>query len=487
MKIRLIGLPMAIPMGLLMALTIALFLAARAEAQTSGKSKSHSMPSAGMSPGMLQGDSVASGDVSPQPIALTIADAVQRALKTNLAILAGNQQERVASAERLRDLAELLPRINGRLALTQQQTNLAAYGFSGFPGVPQVIGPFSLIDARAMISQPVFDLKRRHDLRESTENEKAVSWTNENTRELVVFTTLGLYFQGVADASRVRAVEAQVATGEVLYRRAMDLRDAGVAPGIDVVRAQVELETRRQELIRARNDFSRQRLDLARVIGLPLAQEFTLTDPLPAARGASDSVDDSLKRAYADRADIKAAEARIRAAEEAVKAARSENLPTLHLDGDYGVTGRAPGNSHGTYSVSGSVRFPIFNSDANNDIAEKQANLDQRRAELASLRGHIEHDVRSADLEIRSAEEQIRVAESTLALVRQQLDQAQDRFAAGVASNLEVVQAQESLALADENMISGLFAFNAARAALAASMGVVERSVQELFGGNPKP
>src|SRR5690349_2927448 len=108
----------------------------------------------------LRNESVTDGQASPQPIALTLKDAIDRGLKNNLAVITGSTEERVAAAERLRDLSELLPRINGRFTATQEQTNLAAFGFSGIPGLPQIIGPFALVDARASLSQPVVDLKR---------------------------------------------------------------------------------------------------------------------------------------------------------------------------------------------------------------------------------------------------------------------------------------------------------------------------------------
>jgi outer membrane protein TolC len=157
------------------------------------------------------------------------------------------------------------------------------------------------------------------------------------------------------------------------------------------------------------------------------------------------------------------------------------------LDGNYGVIGANPWSSHGTFAVSGTVDFPIFNSRSKSELTEREALVKQRQAEADSLHGRIELDVRSALLELQSAEEQYKVAQSSLALVRQQLDQAQDRFAAGVANNLEVVQAQEAIALADENVIRSLYALNTSRALLARAMGVAEQSAEEVFGGGRRP
>jgi len=454
-----------------------LFLAVNTAVAQESRSRSQS------SSGVL-GESVPSGAVSQEPIPLTMIDAIHRGLKSNMAVITGSFDLRTAEASRLREKSELLPTINGQLGTSQQQVNLAAFGFTGFAGVPQVIGPFTLVDARATFSQRLLDMERTHNVREAKENEKAVSLSINNTRELVVLTVLDLYFQAVSGASRVRAVEAQVTSARALNSRAVDLKSAGVIPGIDVLRAQVELQSAEQRLIQARNELSREKLSLARAIGLPLGQEFTLVDGLPAGEVPSESLSTLLDRAYSSRSDAKAAASRLRAAEEAVKAAKAVNLPTARLDANYGATGQSPLNSHGTYSIGATVEFPIFNSKAKSDTAEKEALLKQRQAEADSLHGRIELDVRSALLELQSAEEQYKVAQSSLALVRQQLEQAQDRFAAGVANNLEVVQAQEAIALADENVIRSLYAFNASRALLARAMGVAEQSAEEVFGGS---
>lgn len=438
-------------------------------------------------PGVSLTESVESGTASSEAIPLTILDAIHRGLKSNLAVVSGDLDSRIAAAKRLRDLSDLLPKIDGRLSAASQQVNLAAFGFSGFPGIRPVIGPFNLVDARAVFSQPLLDLEKVHNLREANENQKAVSLGNENTRELVVLTVMDLYFQAVAGMSRVHAVEAQVTGAQALNTCAVDLKSAGVAPGIDVLRSQVELQTEQQRLIQARNDLAREKLNLARAIGLPLAQDFTLVDGLPGGTVPSESLSELLSRAYSNRLDARAAEARLHAAEEAVKAAHAENLPTVHVDANYGAIGKQPLDTHGTYSVAGTVLFPIFNSKSKSDTMEREALLHQRQAEVDALHGHIELDVRSALLELQSADEQYKVAQSSQALVRQQLDQAQDRFAAGVAGNLEVVQAQEALALADENVIRSLYGFNAARIALAHATGVAEKSAEEAFGGSKRP
>lgn len=428
--------------------------------------------------------SVASEPPSGDVLSLGLRDAVDRALRNNLAAVLGAEAERVAVARRLQDRAELFPKIEAYLAAEQRQVNLAAFGFGGFPGVRQVIGPFSLVDARAAFSQSLLDLERLHNLRGSTQSQRAAVQINANTRELVVLTVVDLYFQVVSSQSRVTATEAQLARARALHERAVDLKDAGVVPGIDVLRAEVEMHTVEQRLIQSRNLVEKQKLAMAHAIGLSLAQQFSLTDNLPAESVGVPAMDDLLAQAFARRSDAMALETLIRAAEEEVKAAKGRNFPSLNLLGDYGAIGRAPGNSHGTYTVRLEARMPVFDQRNGSDALEKEALLRQRKAERDSLHGRIELEVRSALLDLQSAAEQLQVARQSLDLARQQLDQAQDRFSAGVANNLEVVQAQEAVALADEGVIQSLYALNIARALLARAAGSAERSVQEYFPGS---
>jgi outer membrane protein TolC len=157
------------------------------------------------------------------------------------------------------------------------------------------------------------------------------------------------------------------------------------------------------------------------------------------------------------------------------------------VHGDYGVIGPTPGNSHGTFSARVEVRVPIFDRSIQGDVSERESTLRQREAQRDSLRGRIEMDVRSALLDVQSAQEELRVSRDALMLAQQQLDQAQDRFSAGIADNLEVVQAQQDLALSDERVIESLYGFNIARALLARATGSAERSLADFFpGSTPK-
>ena len=258
---------------------------------------------------------------------------------------------------------------------------------------------------------------------------------------------------------------------------------AGLTPGIDQLRAQVELQTRQQQLIAVQNEYAKQKLNLARAIGLPVGQEFVLTDNVPYAPLESVKLEEAVARAYSSRFDYQEAMARVRAAERARKAATAERLPSLAFNADYGDIGIAPGISHGTLTVAGTLEIPVFQGGrVRGDVLQADAILKQRESELEDLRARIDYQVRTALMDLTAAADQISVARSSLELANATVTQAQDRFAAGVVDNLEVVQAQESVANANEAYISSLYAHNIAKVLLARAMGVAQVAVSQFLG-----
>ncbi len=428
--------------------------------------------------------SVPSGKVIAGELPLSLADAIARGLKSNLGSLLSGQETRAAEAGRYRALSNLLPNVTTRTSATEQQVNLAAFGFSGFPGVPNVVGPFSVYDARAFLSQSVVDFTAIDNARASSENIKAAKLSYRNARDLVVLAVANFYLQAIASESRIASARAQVTTAEALYRQAADFKSSGMVPAIEVLRAQVELQGQQQRLIYYQNEFEKHKLALARAIGMPTAQVFRLTDALPYVPAPVVTFDEALQRAYASRPDYQSATARVRAAQLSKKAAQDERLPALSFNADYGAIGQRIDSAHGTFSAGANLRIPVFQGGrARADILQADAALEQQKAQLEDLRGRIEYEIRTAFLDLKSAGDRTEVARSALALAEQQVSQARDRFAAGVASNIEVVQAQQALSVANENSIESLYAFNLAKAALARSLGAVENSFQQFILG----
>jgi outer membrane protein TolC len=292
------------------------------------------------------------------------------------------------------------------------------------------------------------------------------------------------YLQAIADEARIETAEAQVKTAQALHNQAADQLNAGTSPEIDELRAKVELQTRQQQLIQAKNDFAIQKLTVARVIGLAPGQEFELTDKSPYQPFEGITVDDALKRAYAFRSDYQAAMTDIRAAEFLRKAALAGYLPSLAFNADYGTAGAHPSTATQVSDVRGTLTIPIFQGGSvHGDVLQADAKLEQSRERLENLRAQIDSDVRAALFNLQSSAEQVNVARSNIDLAEETLTRSRNRFSAGVTDTVEVVQSQEAVASAHEQYISSLYSYNFAKISLARALGVAEESVKDYFKG----
>jgi outer membrane protein TolC len=423
--------------------------------------------------------SVAQGTAKPEVVSLTFQDAIDLALKNNLGVLLQSYNTIAARGQKWKELSELLPNVTARVSESVVQENLAAQGLR-FPGFPTVVGPFGFSDARVYLSQSILNLKALNRERGAREDERAAQFSYKDARDLVVLATGNAYLQALSGGARVETAEAQMQTAQALYGKASDQQNAGLSPAIDTLRAQVEFQNRQQQLIVARNDFAKQKLALVRAIGLPVGQEIALTSKAPYDAIATLGIEGSLQRAYASRSDYLAAAQQVRAAEYYRKGASSEYFPTIDMTADYGDLGINFGNSHGTFTVAGRLNIPIFQGGkVHADVLQSEATLRQARAQLDNLRGQIEYEVRSALLDIEAADQQVQVARSSVDLSEQTLLQARDRFSAGVTDNLEVVQAQQTVAGAHESYISSLYAHNLAKIELVRAMGYAEQGVMQ--------
>jgi outer membrane protein TolC len=428
--------------------------------------------------------SVPAGVPTSSPLALTLREAIDRGLKTNLGLLISDSANESARGERLRALSALIPQLNGRAGVTDEDLDLKALGFNlHLPGVsiPTVAGPFHYTDVRATRSWTAFDYTALKNYRASRDTTRAAQLSMLDARDLVVQATATGYLQIIADASRVEAIRSQVETSQALSDRAVDQQNAGTAAGIDVLRSQVELKQQQQRLLAQTNQFEKDKLALGRVIGMPAGQPFIMSETVPFAALASITQDQALHTAAQQRPDLQSSRARVRAAEEAVKAARAERYPTAEVTADYGVV-TTPGESHGTFAVVASAKISVFDGGRiAGDLIQARSALKQRQDELADLGAQIEYQVRTAFLDIRSAADQVAVARDNLDLANQTVVQARDRFSVGVTDNVEVVQAQESVATANDTLISALFAHNLAKVALARALGGTEQGIQQLL------
>ncbi len=432
--------------------------------------------------------SVPQGQASGTPISLSFGGAIDRGLKANLGLLTSEQSSREIRAQRLRALSMLLPKITGQVNAVEQQLNLQAVGFLfSVPGIPRIVGPFGYQVAQVNADVSLFDYSAISNFKASREDTKAAVLTVRNARDLVVQAVGNSYLQIIADSSRITAAQAEIEADQAVYTNAVRRHDAGTAIGIDVLRSEVELKQRQQQLVAATNQFEKDKLVLGRVIGLSVGQDFTVADPTPSVPLAAVSLKDALSKAYDNRPDFQAAKARVLAAQFSLRGAKAERYPTLSANGYYGDEGlHLFTNSHGVFNVTGSLQFNIFDGGRiKADVLQNDAELRNRRNEMENLRGQIDLEVRSALLDLNSARAQVDVAQTNLELASQTVKQARDRFSAGVTNTVEVVQAQQTLADANENLISAQYQYNIAKVSLARSLGLAEENIGTYFAKQP--
>jgi outer membrane protein TolC len=428
--------------------------------------------------------SVPAATATPETIRLTFGDAIERALERNLGLLLAEHETERAQGGRWLALSALLPDITGSLRESRQITNLAAFGFPLPAGIPPVVGPFNVFDARISVEQPVLDLRATNQLKAERHTIAAADHSYRSARDLVVLATANAYLQALSASARLQTTQAQLATAEALETLANDLKAGGLVAGIDVLRARLQTSTERQRVTGTRNDAEKAKLQLARVVGLPTGQGFTLVEELPDVPDPDTSLETAVEQAMRTRPDYLAALERVHAAEAVRQAAVSEAMPSVHVHADYGALGLAPSNAERTYTLAGTLEVPIFQAGRRRgQIQQADAALRSRQAEAGDLKANIYYEVRTALLDLSATREQMTVATEARDLAAQQLTQARDRLAAGVANTIEVVQAQEAVSLASEQYIAALYGFNLSKAVLARSVGTAEAAARQYIGG----
>jgi outer membrane protein TolC len=431
--------------------------------------------------GNFQG-SVAQGEVSAQPIDLSLDDAIQRGLRNNLGILLSGTQTSSARGQRLSDLQSLLPSVDFNAQASVEEVDLPAEGLR-IPGFPTIIGPFGFVDLRAKLSWSLVNVNSIRTYLAARHNFNAAQLTAQDARDMVVLTVGNAYLLVLADESRISSVVAQAATAKVSLDQAVANHQAGTAPLLDELRSRVDSQTIDQQLIVARNALEKDKLALARAIGLPLAQSFTLSDKAPYSAFDQPDVAAAIQQAISNRKDLGAATEQTKDAEEQRRAATADRYPTLKFDGDYGDIGVTLGHSHGTGDATGTVSVPLFKEFEFRGEAEvAQSQLDTARDQLSDKKAQIDADVRDALLDIASAQQQVEVAKSSVELANEELSEAQQRYKAGVSDNLAVSQAEQSLAQANDQYVGSLYRHNVAKLSLARALGAGQ-SYKTYLGG----
>jgi outer membrane protein TolC len=446
---------------------------------------------AGLTSGVRLAGDVLVEQATPGALPLSLDDAIDRGLKHNLQVLLATQTEQSVRGQILGVYFALLPNMRATAYTNALELNLAAMGFKpsslaafGFPpGTVHEITKVDTTSAQLSANQVLFNLTDFYLYAAARKAANVVAMNLLNARGGVVDAVGTQYLAALADEAQIANARALLTADEEVLRQATLAHDAGVGTNLDVLRARVQLQSEQQALVRAQNTFAKDKIALNRLIGLPAEQELTLTDAVPYAELAEMPLDQARALAYQRRKDLLGLTAQLEVAQRAQKAVKYERLPSLAFDGDYGVLGVTHGSYHGVFSAQGTLKIPLFEEGRFRGESEVAAAQEiALRHQIESLRVTIDAQIRASRLDVESSAELVQVARSNVELATEELLDTRDRFAAGVADNLPVVEAQATLAAAQSRLVATEFQFNQAKLTLARNTGVVETQYNQYLG-----
>ena len=416
--------------------------------------------------------------VAGQPLKFTLDKAVGLALKQNPTAQIAVLQAAQAAQDQNIARANLLPQASFGVSDSIRRINLQEQlgGALPFPGIPGHVGPINVFSTGPSFSSPVFDLTLWDRYRSSRELARAGNASSLSTREQVILLVVSQYIGTLRAMATVDAARSRVELAQALYDQAADLQKEGVGTGIDTLRANVELQNEKQSLLVAETDRDSSLFGLSRLLNLDPHQEIALEDSLSFFDTPQPDLNDSIDQALAARQEWKALQSQTKAAEYDKKASGDSRLPSLRAEGNWAYEGTRLNNGIPVYNYEAALSVPLFTGGRiHAEIVRADLQLKVLEEQKADLRNQIALDVKTALLNLRSARNQVEVANLGVQLSKEEVDQARDRFNAGVANNIEVIQAQDSLARANDNQIAALYRFNQARADLARSIGQMEK------------
>jgi len=416
--------------------------------------------------------------LAPEPLKLTLDKAVGLALKQNTTAQIAVLQAAEATQDKNIARAALLPTAGLQVNDSVRRINLQEQLGSAlpFPGIPGHVGPLNVFHAGPGFGAPVFDLTLWNRYRSARDIANASKATSLSTREQVILLVVSQYIGTLRAMATVEASQSRVDLAQALYDQAADLQKEGVGTGIDTLRANVELQNEKQALLVAQTDRDSSLFGLSRLLNLDPRQEIALADSLSFFDTPQPDVTASMDEALAARQEWKALDLQVKGAEHDKKAAQDLRLPTLRVDGSWAYEGTRLNNGIPVYNYQASFDLPLFTGGRTHaEIVRSDLQLKVLSEQRADLRNSISLDVKTALLNLKSARNQVGVATLGVQLAKEEVDQARDRFKAGVANNIEVIQAQDALARANDNQIAALYRFNQARADYARSIGQMEK------------
>jgi outer membrane protein len=413
---------------------------------------------------------------------LTLEQAVALAIKQNPTEQIGLLNAAESVQDKNISRAALLPQADLRVADSANRVNLRAeFGgkpiFPGSPALPGHVGPYQIFSAGPTFSSPIIDLTLWKRYQASRADVTAAKADSLSTREQVILLVVSQYIGTLRAVANVEASRSRVDLAQALYDQAADLQKEGVGTGIDTLRANVELQNEKQVLIEAENNRDSSLFGLSKLLNLDPRQKIELADSLSFFDTPQPDVEASIDQALSGREEWKAIEAREKSSKLEKQATQYERLPSLHFDGNWAYLGTSINNGIPTYQYQASFDVPIFTSGRiKAEVTKADIELQKLQQQKADLRNQIALDVKTSLLNLQSARNEVEVANLGVKLARDEVDQARDRFKAGVANNIEVISAQDSLSRANDNQIAALYRFNQARADYARAIGQMEKT-----------
>ena len=420
------------------------------------------------------------------PIRVTLPEALQLGLRYNLGGIDSSASVKQIKAQRLSALSQLLPNIYATLSETGAKTDLQTMGltsstFGGNIALPVTVGPYHYYSAQANVSEQL-SLTSLNNLRSAKTLSNAALLSAQDTRELIILAVGGAYLRILATQALVASQQVQVGYSEASYQQAKAQLEAGTKAEIDANRSLVELQTQQQRLSSQKAQLIKDQMSLARMVGLPLSRPLWVAETLPENAPEMLPVEEALQQGLQRRTDLQAAALQLKAAQQSLRAAHAEYLPSLSVNGSYGVEGVNPNKGANVFQTSATLNVPIWSSGrTRSQVLQAEAAVSQRTAELADEKGSVENEIRTAILDLQVSTQQLKVADNNRQLALGTLKQSQDRFAAGVTTSVEVIQSQESLAAAELDYVNSLFSLNVARIKYARSIGQAEQTVSNLL------
>ncbi len=427
------------------------------------------------------------------PMPLSLDDAIARSLLHNVQVEQAEQSEQVVRGQVLTEENTLLPNLSAQISSSAEELNLAAMGFKPASLAP-LLAQFGLTtfativkvdvtSAELQVSQPLFNLPAYFLYRSASKARAGANFTTLNVRGGLVLEVGGQYLRVLADAAQIANARALEASDARALQQAVDAHRAGTATNLDELRARVQLQTQQQQVISAENTYAKDKVQLNRLMGMPAEQELQLTDTVPYREMAEIPLPIAMDLATVHRKDLLNLQSQVEVATATEKAIRYQRLPTVGVNGFYGVLGETTGLYHGVFTAEGTVRIPIFReAEFRGEEAVAATQMLGLKQQIAALHDTIEGQIRSSMLDVQSANDQVVVARSNVELARQELSDAEQRFAAGVSDNLPLVQAQATLAGAENQLVQTTFQYNTSKLELARNTGVVETQYRVYLG-----